>query len=81
MKKVKEVKFLGVIIDDELSWGTKINYLREKLISSIVIIKRIKKFIPVTEYLKRYNALHLFKSHISYCISNWGGIVEYRNIK
>ena len=51
MKKVKEVKFLGVIIDDELSWGPQINYLRENLISSIVIIKRI------TEYLKLYNAL------------------------
>ena len=46
MKKVKEVKFLGVIIDDELSWGPQINYLREKLISSIVIIKRINKLIP-----------------------------------
>ena len=76
MKKVKEVKFLGVIIDDELSWGPQINYLREKLISSIVIIKRIKKFIPVTEYLKLYNAL--FKSHISYCISSWGGIPKYK---
>ena len=68
MKKVKEVKFLGVIIYDELSWGPQINYLREKLISSIVIIKRIQKFIPVTEYLKLYNTL--FKSHISYCISS-----------
>ena len=29
-KKVKEVKFPGVIIDDELSWGPKINYLRKK---------------------------------------------------
>ena len=76
MKKVKEVKFLGVIIDDELSWGPQINYLRERLISSIVIIKRIKKFIPVTEYLKLYNAL--FKSHISYCISSWGGITKYK---
>ena len=76
MKKVKEVKFLGVIIDDELSWGPQINYLREKLISSIVIIKRIKKFIPVTEYLKLYNAL--FESHISYCISSWGGIPNYK---
>ena len=76
MKKVKEVKFLGVIINDELSWGPQINYLREKLISNIVIIKRIKKCIPVTEYLKLYNAL--FKSHISYCISRWGGISKYK---
>ena len=37
MKKVKEVKFLGVIIDDELSWGPQINYLREKLISIVII--------------------------------------------
>ena len=48
MKKVKEVKFLGVIIDDdhELSRGPQINHSREKLISSIVIIKRIKKIHP-----------------------------------
>ena len=74
-KKRDNYKYLDVIIDVELSWGPQINYLREKLISSIVIIKRIKKLIPVTEYLKLYNAL--FKSHISYYISSW---VEYRNI-
>ena len=34
------------------------------------------KLIPVTEYLKLYNAL--FKSHISYCISSWGGIPKYK---
>ena len=56
--------------------GTTYNYLRDKLISSIFIIKRIKKIIPVTEYLKLYNAL--FKSHISYCISSWGGIPKYK---
>ena len=78
MKKVKEVKFLGVIIDDELSWGPQINYLREKLISSIVNIKRIKKFISVTEDLKLYNAL--FKSHITILVIVSVVGVEYRNI-
>ena len=37
MKKVKEVKFLGVIIDNELSWGPQIDYLREKLISIVYL--------------------------------------------
>ena len=70
--KVNKVKFLGVIIDDELTWEYHIEHLKEKLNSSINIIKRIMKFIPKSEYHKLYDSL--FKSHLSYCISCWGGI-------
>ena len=70
--KVNKVKFLGVIIDEELSWEYQIEHLKEKLNSSINIIKRIMKFIPKSEYHKLYDSL--FKSHLSYCISCWGGI-------
>ena len=76
LKRVTQVKFLGVIIDEKLSWEPQIDYLKQKLISSIVVIKRIKKFIPKNEYLKLYDAL--FKSHLSYCISCWGGISKYK---
>ena len=76
LKRVTEVKFLGVVIDDRLSWEPQIKQLKGKLLSSIVVIKRIRKFIPKDEYLKIYNAL--FKSHISYCISSWGGVSEYK---
>ena len=72
LKKVDRVKFLGVIIDDKLNWDAQIDHLVTKLNSSIVVIKRIKKFIPESEYTKLYNAL--FKSHMTYCISCWGGI-------
>ena len=34
------------------------------------------KFIPKSEYRKLYDSL--FKSHLSYCISSWGGIPTYR---
>ena len=40
------------------------------------MIKRIIKFIPKSEYIKIYNGL--FKSHLSYCISSWGGIPSYK---
>ena len=76
LKRVTEVKFLGVIIDENISWEPQINHLKKKLISSIIVIKRIKQFIPKNEYLKIYNSL--FKSHISYCISFWGGISQNR---
>ena len=71
LKQVDNVKFLGVIIDEKLSWDSHITYLETKLKLSIVIIKRIKRFIPVTEYEMIYNAL--FLSHLTYCITSWGG--------
>ena len=70
LKLVTHVKFLGVIINEHLSWDYHLDYLKKKLLSSIVVIKRIKQFIPKSEYSKIYNAL--FKSHLSYCISSWG---------
>ena len=76
LKKVDKVKFLGVIIDDKLNWESQIENLTTKLTLSIVMIKRITKFIPKSEYMKIYDAL--FKSHISYCISSWGSIPDYR---
>ena len=72
LMKVEKVKFLGVIIDEELSWEYQVDHLREKRNSCINIIKRIMKFIPKSEYHKLYDSL--FKSHLSYCISSWGGI-------
>ena len=76
LTKVDKVRFLGVIIDSELTWDPHIEYLREKLNASIAIIKRIMKFIPKSEYKKLYDSL--FKSHLSYCISCWGGIPTYK---
>ena len=66
LKQVSKVKFLGVIIDEKLKWGAQIEHLENKLKLSIVMIKRIKKFIPKSEHLKLYNAL--FLPHLSYCI-------------
>ena len=72
LKKVDKIKFLGVIIDENLNWEEHVEHMIKKLNSSIVMIKRIIKFIPKSEYMKIYDAL--FKSHLSYCISSWGGI-------
>ena len=72
LKKVRSTKFLGVVIDDQLNWEAHLDHLSSKLNSSIVSIKRISKCVPQSEYLKLYNAL--FMSHLSYCISCWGGM-------
>ena len=72
VKQVDKIKFLGVIIDDQLSWNDQIKYVENKLMSTIVLIKRIKKFIPSSHYFKIYHSL--FISHLTYGISCWGGI-------
>ena len=50
--------------------------MTQKLLSSIITIKRIIKFIPKSEYMKIYDAL--FKSHLCYCSSSWGAVPNYK---
>ena len=76
LKKVDKVTFLGVIIDDHLNWEPHIQHMTQKLKSSIIMIKRIIKFIPKSEYITIYDAL--FKSHLCYCISSWVAVPNYK---
>ena len=38
IKQLSETKFLGIIIDDKLNWNPRVQYLRQRLSSSIGII-------------------------------------------
>ena len=74
--KVNKARFLGIVIDEKLDWQAQIDALIEKLNSCIITIKRIKKFIPKEHYHKLYHSL--FKSHMIYGITAWGGICHSR---
>ena len=71
IKKVDKVRFLGIIIDDKLSWEAHIQHLEARLLSAITMIKRIRKFVPKTLHKQLY--FSLFQSHLTYGISAWGG--------
>ena len=72
IKCVKETKFLGVIIDNKLSWDAHIKYLNSKLKCEIGKLNRMKHVIPNELYKNLY--LTLFESHLSYGITAWGGV-------
>ena len=72
IKQVTCIKFLGVILDENLSWIPHIEHLCKKLRSCIGAIKRIKEALPSSQYINIYHTL--FESHISYAISVWGGV-------
>ena len=71
LKKVDKARFLGVIIDEKLTWDDHINYLESKLLSCIATIKRIRKFIPKFHHKQLYHSI--FLPHLIYGITSWGG--------
>ena len=76
IKKTNMARFLGIIIDEDLNWNGHLEHLEQKLKSSIITIKRIKKFIPHEHYSKLYHTL--FVSHLTYGISAWGSVLSYK---
>ncbi len=71
VKKFTSTKFLGVVIDENLSWNEHIKALKRKLNHATSTINRLHKFLPESLYRQLY--FTLFESHLSYCISAWGG--------
>ena len=72
IKLVASTKLLGVTIDDELSWQQHIKKLSQKLYCQTGALRRIKSNVPKQFHKDLYYTL--FESHLSYCISVWGGI-------
>ena len=72
IKPIRCTKFFGVIIDEELSWLPQIKKLSQKLNCQIGVLNRIKNNIPLKFHRDLY--FTLFESHLSYCVSVWGGV-------
>ena len=70
-KNLDKARFLGVIIDEKLTWDDHINYLESKLLSCIATIKRIRRFIPKFHHKQLYHSI--FLPHLNYGITSWGG--------
>jgi hypothetical protein len=65
-----ETKFLGLYIDNRLSWSSHINHLRGKLSSSIFAIRKIREISGFEASKMVY--FSYFHSILSYGIEFWG---------
>ena len=70
LKRVKETKFLGVIIDEKLSWNSQIRHIGKKVTFTIGSLYEMRRIITKNLRSSVYNAL--VNSHLSYGISVWG---------
>ena len=71
IKRVKFVKFLGLLLDEHLSWKYHLSELSKKLARTCGIFFRIRNLLPLDVLLCLYNAL--FLSFLQYGLIVWGG--------
>ena len=70
--KEKYFKFVGLRIDENLTWKYQIQHVRGKLASANYAISKTKNFLPKAAKLTLYNSI--FKSHMDYGLLCWGGV-------
>ena len=56
-KILKEVRFLGVIVDEKLNWSAHIKTLKSKMSRYIGILCKIKKLLPIQAKMQIFQSL------------------------
>ena len=72
-KKIKHenhVRFLGVLLDSNLSWKTHLNELSKKLLKTVGLFYKIRHYAALDTLVLLYHGL--FAPFISYGVSVWG---------
>ena len=72
IEQVKETVFLGVVIDEHLSWIPHISQVARKISKSIGVINRARLFLPKPCLKTLYYCL--VYPYLHYCIIVWGSI-------
>ena len=69
------VKYLGLLIDANLSWRNHINHITLKISKNIGIMSRLRHTVPQSILLYIYKSLVL--PYLSYGIAAWGRAANY----
>ena len=72
---LQAIKYVGVLIDEKLSFKPHIESIRKRAQKYIFMINRAKKFVPQNVKVLLFNAL--IKSLIEYGIVVWGSCCKY----
>ena len=70
IEKVQQNTFLGIIIDDKISWKPHISYLRTKVAKCVGMMKRSCTLLNTNARLLLYHSFIM--SYLYYCAEIWG---------
>ena len=79
LKVVDSTKFLGLTIDNNLTWEQHCQAVANKVSRTSGILGRLKNFLPGCALQTIYDSL--FMSHIQYGLELWGGISASKGMK
>ena len=72
VERVQTTKFLGVIIDEKLTWKYHIAHISGKINKNISVIYKVKKVISFDALKTLYTSLIL--PYLTYCCVIWGNV-------
>ena len=70
LERKEFIKYLGVLIDETLSWGHHIAHIASKISKSIGVISRLRHFVPLSTLKHIYRSL--IQPYLLYGIVAWG---------
>ena len=70
IERVYVAKFLGILIDSELSWKAQTENVKNKLYRNFAVLKKVKPLLHREALSRLYCSI--FQSHLSYCCELWG---------
>ena len=70
IERKRVARFLGVLVDDRLTWSNQISAIKTKMSRFIGTLYKLKSTLPLTVRLTIYNSL--VQSHLNYCSLLWG---------
>ena len=77
--RVESTKFLGVIIDEHLTWREHINTVKNKTSRGLGVIYKARKLLNVSTLVSLYYAF--IYPYLMYCIEVWGGALSsYKDV-
>ena len=71
LEQKNHVKYLGITIDDRLTWKPHINNCQLKLNKCLFAIYKLRPYVTMSTLKLVYNSLAY--PHLQYCLSIWGG--------
>ena len=70
IKNTAQEKLLGVIIDKNLTWHSRVKKVKQTVAFKLSIFRKIKQFLPAQIRILYYN--YYIKPHLEYCCTIWG---------
>ena len=68
--ETKWLKFLGMRLDDKLSWEGQCAHVYQKAVAGTFMLAHLKRTVPRRIRLMNYNSL--IRPYFEYCIEVWG---------